>query len=351
MPAEGQIAGVCPETAGVGIPPDTVVLTAAPAVNVAKARGPLALRTAPARLDAGQVGGLARSALCAEARLTPKPGLVDTRSGGAHGDMTLELLLASADALAEPVADCFGAGQSLPVGESLRACLGRIGRAGEARMLRATGGVNTHRGALWALGLLAAGLGATGTLQGAGEFAAAIAAIADPDPESSRPSHGTRVRQGYGAPGARGEALAGFPHVLKVALPALRAGRGSGASEEAARLDALLAVMARMEDTCLLHRGGPRGLSAVRRMASAVLEVGGCGTPCGRERLAALDDYCLAHRLSAGGSGDTLAAALFLDAAEAGVATSRLSAAEAGVATAHLSASEAGPRQTDMELP
>lgn len=274
-----------------------------------------------ARLSAGQVGLLAREALRAEARLTPKPGLVDTRGSGAHHDMTLEMLLASADALVEPVARCFTAATSLPVGEGLRARLGWIGRVGEARMLRATGGVNTHRGALWALGLLAAGLGATGTVDGAGTFAAAIAAIPDPDPESNHISHGVRVWQRHGARGARGEALDGFPHVLHVALPALRAKRAEGAGEHAARLDALLAVMTRLEDTCLLHRGGRRGLLAVQRMATAVLEAGGTGTDAGAQRLAELDAYCLTHRLSCGGSGDALSAALFLDAVEGAVDT------------------------------
>ncbi|MYZ06819.1 carboxylesterase family protein [Streptomyces sp. SID2999] len=60
-----------------------------------------ALAAGAARLSTHQVGLRAREALCAEAQLTPKPGLVDTR-GGAHGDMTLELLLVSADTLAEP---------------------------------------------------------------------------------------------------------------------------------------------------------------------------------------------------------------------------------------------------------
>ncbi|GAB3838870.1 hypothetical protein GCM10027610_043600 [Dactylosporangium cerinum] len=159
----------------------------------------------PARL-----GRLAARALREEARHTPKPGLVDRRGGGAHRDMTLPMLLASADALAAPIAACAAAALSMPPGRDLRAVIGGIGRDGEQRMLAATGGVNTHRGALWALGLLAAGLAATGTVAGAARFAAALAALDDPAAGPSG-SHGTGVRLRYGAPGAMGEARRGFP--------------------------------------------------------------------------------------------------------------------------------------------
>ena len=128
----------------------------------------------------GTLGRLATRALRDEATLTPKPGLVDMRGGGPHDDMDVTTLLASADALTVPIVRCAEAAVCLPLGRDLRAEIGAIGRAGEQRMLRATGGVNTHRGALWVLGLLAAGLAATGTAAGAAVFAARLAGIEDP---------------------------------------------------------------------------------------------------------------------------------------------------------------------------
>ena len=265
----------------------------------------------------GTLGRLAAQALRDEATLTPKPGLVDMRGGGSHDDMDVTMLLVSADALAVPIARCAEAAACLPLGRDLRAEIGAIGRAGEQRMLRATGGVNTHRGALWVLGLLAAGLAASGTPAKAAGFAARLAGIEDPALPVRAPSHGAMARLRYGAAGAVGEAQAGFPHTMHVALPALRAARAAGHDEHTARTDALLASMARLEDTCLLHRSGPGGLQVVRQRAAAILRAGGSGTERGGILLDDLDRIARRLRLSAGGSGDVLAAALFVDSVSA----------------------------------
>ncbi|NEB93513.1 triphosphoribosyl-dephospho-CoA synthase [Streptomyces bauhiniae] len=262
------------------------------------------------------IGELAGRALRAEALLTPKPGLVDRRGGGAHDDMTLSTLLRSAEALVPVLTRCAQAAAELPLGPELRSEVGEIGRAGERRMLRVTGGVNTHRGALWALGLLAAGVAARGGFAAA-DFAARLAALDDPGLHrfGTRGSHGARVRLRYGAGGALAEARNGFPHVVHVALPALRTARRAGGSEDIARIDALLASMAVLEDTCLLYRAGPDGLRAVQRASAAVLRAGGAGSGRGGELLRNADRLCRTRGLSAGGSGDVLAAALFLDSA------------------------------------
>ena len=265
----------------------------------------------------GTLGRLATRALRDEATLTPKPGLVDMRGGGPHDDMDVTTLLASADALTVPIVRCAEAAVCLPLGRDLRAEIGAIGRAGEQRMLCATGGVNTHRGALWVLGLLAAGLAATGTAAGAAVFAARLAGIEDPALPALAPSHGARARLRYGAAGALGEARAGFPHTMHVALPALRAARAAGHGEHTARTNALLASMARLEDTCLLHRAGPEGLRVVRQRAAAILSAGGSGTVRGGILLDELDRISRRLRLSAGGSGDVLAAAVFVDSVSA----------------------------------
>lgn len=272
---------------------------------------PLAVAVSPDTL-----GRLAARALREEAILTPKPGLVDLRGGNAHHDMDVETLVASADALADPITRCAEAALSAPLGPRLRARIGAIGRAGERRMLDATGGVNTHRGALWTLGLLAAGLAVHPHPASAAAFAARLASIPDPALPVRQLSHGAVARRRYGAAGAVGEACAGFPHTMQVALPALRAARAAGCDEDTARLAALLSCMARLEDTCTLHRAGREGLAIVRDGAEAILRAGGWATARGRELLGELDLVTRRLRLSTGGSGDVLAAALFVDSTE-----------------------------------
>src|SRR5258705_10825276 len=124
-------------------------------------------------------------------------------------------------------------------------------------MLRATGGVNTHRGAIWALGLLvtaAARAPADLTPDRVAARAEAIARLPDRHAPTLTGHKGEQACFDYNVGGARGQAQAGFPHVVEVALPELSRSRVRGDSETAARLNALLAVMASLDDTCVLAR-------------------------------------------------------------------------------------------------
>ncbi len=301
--------------------------------------------------SAGQTGGaaadawlarLAVAALIEEAQLTPKPALVDQRGSGAHRDLDLATMLRSAHALEPTFVELARAARRSAPSATLRAELAQIGRTGEREMMRATGGSNAHRGAIWIIGLLVAGaalarrdappapsdashVAAGGSLEtracAAAEvargttictLAAQIACFPDrfaPTPDSN----GERARQRYQVGGARREAQDGFPHAITIGLPALLAARASGASEDAARLDALLAIMTSLDDTCLLHRAGLAGLHAAQRGASRVLELGGSATPAGRAAFAELDRALLALNASPGGAADLLAATLFID--------------------------------------
>ena len=117
---------------------------------------------------------------------------------------------------------------------------------------------------------------------------------------------------------ARGEPQAGFPHAIRIGLPTLHSVRSHGAPEDCARLDALMAIMASLDDTCLLHRGGPAALDAAKRGARAVLAAGGTAVPAGIERLHRLHTALMARWASPGGSADLLAVTLFLDRLKSG---------------------------------
>jgi triphosphoribosyl-dephospho-CoA synthase len=245
--------------------------------------------------------------------------LVDRRGVGAHTDLSLDIMRRSAVAIElyfRRMAILSGGAQP---SQSMREQLALIGRHAEHAMLEATGGSNSHKGAIWALGLLvsAAAMHDEGSAMAASVAARAREIASFEDLAMPRlVSHGDAVAMRYGVAGARGEALCGFPHVMEVALPMLRRRRQYGTTEQVARLDALLSVMSRLDDTCVLYRGGKAALAAAKEGAVAVEAAGGSGTPLGKRRLNQLGRRLLNLNVSPGGSADLLAAALFLDAVE-----------------------------------
>jgi triphosphoribosyl-dephospho-CoA synthase len=261
---------------------------------------------------------LAVRALVEEAELTPKPALVDRRGGGAHDDMDLDMLRCSAYALRPTFGALADRAHRCAPSRRLREDLAAIGRRGEGAMFAVTGGVNTHRGAIWTLGLLTAAAAMAPPEASPADIAALAGRVASfPDRHApTETSHGYLVTRRYGVAGARGEARRGFPHVVGVALPALRTARGARRPEEIARLDALVALIASVDDTCLLYRGGRAALRDAQTGARAVLAAGGNATAAGRRALSSLEAALLSHNASPGGSADLLAAALFLDALE-----------------------------------
>ena len=266
---------------------------------------------------AERLADLAVQALIDEADLSPKPGLVDRRGNGAHDDLHLGLMHASAHALWPAFKAMAEAAQEIgEVGQPLRETLGQLGRDGEADMLRVTGGVNTHRGAIWALGLLSAAAALEADApdaRGVAATAARLARLSDRAAPHNPNSHGARVCRRYGVLGAREQAQHGFPAVIEHGLPQLLASRRAGAGEQNARLDALLAIMSSLTDTCVLHRAGLEGLTRMQAGARAVLEAGGAASLAGRRQLRLLDRDMLALNASPGGAADLLAATLFLD--------------------------------------
>ncbi|GLH40396.1 triphosphoribosyl-dephospho-CoA synthase [Pseudomonas moraviensis] len=263
---------------------------------------------------ADRLADLAVDALIDEADLSPKPALVDRRGNGAHTDLHLGLMHASALALWPAFKEMAEAALEIgEVGLPLREAIGRIGREGEQAMLVTTNGVNTHRGAIWALGLLVT---AAALQPKSIALCAARLALLD-DRYAPKPlSHGAQVAQRYGARGAREEAQLGFPSVLQRGLPQLQKSRANGHGEQNARLDALLAIMTELADTCVLYRAGEPGLHAMQSGAQAVLDAGGSASLSGRRRLHELDQQLIALNASPGGAADLLAATLLLDRIE-----------------------------------
>ena len=146
-----------------------------------------------------RLADLAVEALLSEARLTPKPGLVDGRNNGAHRDMDLPLMEVSARSLRPFFLE------AARLGMERRDCMPQLQEAGvaaEKAMFAATHGVNTHKGAIFSLGLLCAA--SAGALAGYGEvFSLAEELAKAARPAKTSDTHGSRVRKAFGAGGAR----------------------------------------------------------------------------------------------------------------------------------------------------
>jgi triphosphoribosyl-dephospho-CoA synthase len=225
------------------------------------ARGP-----GPDRLAADLTVGLVR-----ELALTPKPGLVDRLDSGSHPDLTYELMTRSIGEVGRAWA---ALARSAARGEPLRALLA-LGQASERR-LHAACGTNTHKGALFIGGLLVVARRRLGGERAGPGFEAALR---DGVREVAREilggrrlprSHGATARRRFGVGGVVAEALAGFPSIFEVALPAWRGAVARGHRGELADFAALAALMERVEDTTALHRCGPEGLARVRRDGAAL---------------------------------------------------------------------------------
>lgn len=277
----------------------------------------LAIALAPDHAET--IARRAVEALRLELDTYPKPGLVSRVDSGSHDDMDAASFEASAAALEPYFRELARAGHRGLGMDALR----RIGLDAEAAMRAATGGVNTHRGAIFGLGLLVSAAGALG----AGERRLAPGALG----AHVRRHHaanilrgpillhapGARARRRHGVGGAPAEAAAGFPTVYQVGLPALRRRRALGPGEpEAARVEACLALISALEDTNLLHRGGTDGLAFARGAAMGFIDRGGVDRADWRETAVAIHRAFVARRLSPGGAADLLAMTLFIDGVE-----------------------------------
>ncbi len=270
-------------------------------------------------ITAEQIGQLVRAALEQEAILSPKPGLVDAENNGAHQDMNLVLLLTSADAL-EPYFARFAQQGLLEARLSPDGRLTSIradGIAAENAMFAATQGVNTHKGALFLLGVLcyAVGHASANGAQLLPETVCQIAGRLCAGITNELGVSAGRAYARYGARGARGEAEDGFPNAL-AALAAFAQAKANGAGENDAWLLALMRLIATMDDANVLSRCGEAVALELKQRAAAFA----ARYPAGGEPLAdeirALDRDCRVWNASPGGAADLLACAMFLRALE-----------------------------------
>ena len=271
------------------------------------------LREAFARQDGQTVAQLACRSLLYEVCVTPKPGLVDRQNSGSHRDMDLFTFLNSAPALFPYFERCVRQGmEGETEPEALFSSLRWEGKLAEQAMLAATGGVNTHKGAIFSMGLCCAALGQLpretwGDPEAVLDQCAALArGLVHRDyrhltPETARTA-GEVLYLRHGVTGVRGQAEAGFPAVREVGLPVLEESLRQGLSWNDAGCRTLLALRGTTEDTNLMARGGIDAQKQTAAEAEALFQ----RFP-DWEGVNQLDRALIARHLSPGGSADLLA--------------------------------------------
>lgn len=259
-------------------------------------------------------------ALTQEVSATPKPGLVDRNNSGAHKDMTLRHFFASANALRPFFCRFAEAGyltRDLPQKEAFRQ-LRSIGMEAEQAMLAATRGVNTHKGAIFSLGLLCAAAGRLGpehwqperiTAEAAAMTESLVAAELSSVTADTATTAGERLYAAWGITGIRGQAEAGFPAVRDVGLPVLRQALEQSLPFDRALCVTLLHLFPVTEDTNFIHRSDLQTLKDTQAAVTALLQDDPFPAP---DTILELDRHFTANHLSPGGTADLLAATCFL---------------------------------------
>lgn len=282
------------------------------------------------RMEASDLPGLVARALLTEVQLTPKPGLVDIRNSGAHRDMDLLSFESSTAAIAPWMEKFFIMGNNTAQleAEDVLAMLRPLGMACENDMFEATDGVNTHRGAVFAFGLLSAAIGRLMALEipleqnricdCVARFCRNIVARELSGKKGGEASKSEAQFLRFGLTGARGEAESGFRTVRTQALPVYQRVLQEQGDTYLALLQTLLHLMAWNDDTNLVSRGGLEGLNYVQQQAQKLLWQGGVLADGGVEALQQLDEDLIARNLSPGGSADLLAVCWFLSHFPAG---------------------------------
>ena len=276
-------------------------------------------------LSAAEIGTRAWRALLEEVYTTPKPGLVDRHSNGAHTDMDIPAFEKSAQALWPFFVMMAEQGLSVQTtDEELFGHIRKTGVTAEKAMFRATNGVNTHKGLIFTLGIYCAAAGRCQqrygevTESGIREIQQNMTVrILTEELEILREkeitSHGEENLKKYGTTGVRGEAIAGYPAVWDVALPVLRQGIEEKNDYNLVKLQTLMVLMSQLEDSNILARKNPKTLKWVQETANDFLKYGGAYAPDAYQELIRLDEEFIRENISAGGCADILATAIFIN--------------------------------------
>ncbi|HBH12027.1 MAG: 2-(5''-triphosphoribosyl)-3'-dephosphocoenzyme-A synthase [Clostridiales bacterium 38_11] len=266
----------------------------------------------------------ALKALLYEVVITPKPGLVDRINNGSHNDMDIFTFIDSALALESYFFDCakIVLNNENEDFNQVFLLLRDRGKQADLDMFSATGGINTHKGAIFSLGLMSAAAAYSfrhgkrfnyiSICNYVGKLTDTIFDLDFKDRQAENQTSGLAYYHSHGITGIRGEVKSGLPTIRNHSYPYLVKLIESGATLNDAAVNVLLKIIINCNDTNLLSRGGLEGINYAKQMAKETLEAGGILNKDGMIKLQKMDEVFISKRLSPGGAADLLSCTLML---------------------------------------
>lgn len=270
------------------------------------------------------VANLSIKSMLYEVSATPKPGLVDRNNSGAHKDMDFFTFLNSTSVLHSYFFNCTRAGARFNKEDYsiLLKSIRPIGINAERDMFKATKGVNTHKGLIFSLGIIAAALGSLFKDYAMLEYEPKVLSRRiihiskgiteelenNKGDNEDKYTYGEKLFKEHGTRGIRGEVEAGFPTVVESSLPIFE----SLIDEKIYNINdilvhTLLHLIEVTEDSNILGRHGMDLLEYTQGQARQALETGGYLSPRGRCFVRVMDQDFIQKNISPGGAADLLA--------------------------------------------
>ncbi|CAM3355728.1 triphosphoribosyl-dephospho-CoA synthase CitG [Vagococcus fessus] len=266
----------------------------------------------------------AQRAMLYEAVCHPKPGLVDPVSPGAHQDMDIFTFIDSSSSMQKEFEDMYLAGYQFDGVDlkNLFDSIRPIGLKAEVEMMKSTYDVNTHKGAIFSLGILLAGLGYLDNQKTTVSIDSIQSVVKEMTghllddfnnlelkPEEKL-TNGEKLYLEYGLLGVRGEVAQGFPTVLNYGLPLLEQ---YGDCSNESLLNVLMLMLYYNEDSNLIKRAGDvKILNWAKTIVTRYFKKGGSQTKDGILYLNELNDLFISENLSIGGTADLLIVTVFI---------------------------------------
>lgn len=276
---------------------------------------------------ARKIESIAIRSLLYEVSASPKPGLVDRKNNGAHKDMDFFTFIDSSVVLGEFFYSCTMTGiEHKGDIEKLLYAIRPIGVIAEEKMFSVTNGVNTHKGLVFSLGIIAAAIGFSYQEKEKGTWSAngicdlvkrMTVGLVDKELKkkefSETLTYGEKLYVKYGITGIRGEVSSGFQTVRIHGLPLLKElMKDEKGSFNDRLVQVLLCLMVYTQDSNILGRHELSMLREVQARAKKIFEKGGIFSENGIESVEEFNKWCVENWVSPGGSADLLAITIML---------------------------------------